>query len=252
MEAGVDVAGAGAHHEPLQRGEAHGRLDGFTAEHRRDGGSVAEVADDELEVRVVDPAQVLRGLLRHVAVRRAVEAVLPDAVLLGQFLIHRVGVGLGGEGGEEGGVEDAHVRDAGEQVHGGPDAGDGRGVVQRSELGEAPELGDDVRVDPHRLAELVPTVHDAVADGDHVVQAGAELLEGGDHGAERDGVVGVPALADRLLVAVPVLELARGLADALHQARRAGLMGLRVDHLVLHGRRPAVEQEDRLGHDALS
>jgi len=72
------------------------------------------------------------------------------------------------------------------------------------------------------------------------------------HGAERDGVVGVPALADRLLVAVSVLELARGLADALHQAGRAGLMGLRVDHLVLHGRRPAVEQEDRLGHDALS
>jgi hypothetical protein len=48
-DAGVQIAGAGAHRQSGQRREAHGGVDGFAAVHRGDGGAVAEVAGDELE-----------------------------------------------------------------------------------------------------------------------------------------------------------------------------------------------------------
>ncbi len=45
-ERGVEVAGAGAHDEPLQRGQPHRRVDGPAALHGGGAGAVAQVQDD--------------------------------------------------------------------------------------------------------------------------------------------------------------------------------------------------------------
>ena len=59
------------------------------------------------------------------------EAVTAQFVLLRDLLVDGVGVGLGGQRREEGGVEDRDVRHVGQQRHRGLDARDPRGVVQR-------------------------------------------------------------------------------------------------------------------------
>ena len=46
----VDVTGSGAHHESLERGHPHARLDGDPAVDRRYGCPVAEVQHDGLQL----------------------------------------------------------------------------------------------------------------------------------------------------------------------------------------------------------
>ena len=63
----VDVAGAPAHDQVFQRGQAHGGLDRARADDGRHGGAVAQVQDDLLEVV---SAQALGDLTRDVLVAR--------------------------------------------------------------------------------------------------------------------------------------------------------------------------------------
>jgi hypothetical protein len=50
MMAGSMITGAGAHHQPFQRGQAHGGIDGLAVLDGADGATVAQVAVDDVEL----------------------------------------------------------------------------------------------------------------------------------------------------------------------------------------------------------
>ena len=54
-DGGVDAAGAGAHDDAVERGEAHGGVDGLALVNSGDGGAVAEVAGDDLSSSIGRP-----------------------------------------------------------------------------------------------------------------------------------------------------------------------------------------------------
>ena len=78
QHARVEVAGACAHHQPLQRRQPHRRVDGPAAAHRRRRGAVAQVEDDQGEVGR-RPAEEPGCLARDVLVADPVRAVPADA-----------------------------------------------------------------------------------------------------------------------------------------------------------------------------
>ncbi len=137
--AGVDVTAAGAHHQALQRRQAHRRLDrGAEADGRR-RGAVSQVQDDLLHLCRV-ATQHGRRQPGDVLVRGAVEAVPPDLLFGGHRPVDRVGRGGRRQIAEERGVEDRHLRDAREGDHCLRDpVGVGR-VVQRREPDEVADL----------------------------------------------------------------------------------------------------------------
>src|SRR5215469_3931976 len=79
-DAWVYAAGAGAHHQPLQRRKAHRRVHAAATGDRRERATVAQVASDEPQVSEVAP-QELRGALGAVLVADAVEAEAANALL---------------------------------------------------------------------------------------------------------------------------------------------------------------------------
>src|SRR5699024_9551510 len=92
VDRGVDVPGAGAHHQTFERGQAHGGLHRPVAEHGGGRGPVAQVHDD-----LAQPGDVaaLRGqqagdLPGDVLVAGAVGAVAPHLVLGGDLTVQRV------------------------------------------------------------------------------------------------------------------------------------------------------------------
>ena len=106
------------------------------------------------------------------------------------------------------------------------------GVVQGRQRDEAADVVDHPVVDEHRVGEVRPPVHDAVADGAQPgpAEVDARLPElVGDH-AHRRRVVGDPAA---------------GLADAFHEPLGPHLGGLGHHELVLQRGGPGVEHQDR-------
>ena len=78
-------------------------------------------------------------------------------------------------------VEGCDVRDIAESPAGCPDRGDGAWVVERREVRDAVEDGEDVVVDPRRFGETVAAMHDPVADGMHGVGPDTLPPERGNH-----------------------------------------------------------------------
>ena len=77
IDAGIDVAGAGAHHQALHRRQAHRGVHGTPADDRRRRRAVAQVQHD-LAQRRPAAAEERRRLLADVLVRRAVKPVAAD------------------------------------------------------------------------------------------------------------------------------------------------------------------------------
>ena len=80
VQPGVDVAGAGAHHQTLERGQAHRRLDRDPAAYGRGRAAVAEVQHDLVQLAEVAAEQLGRRPGDEL-VRGAVEAVAADPVV---------------------------------------------------------------------------------------------------------------------------------------------------------------------------
>ena len=93
------------------------------------------------------------------------EAEPPDAEVLAEAAGERVGRRLGRKRRVEGGVEDRDVREVREQAPRLGDRGERGRVVERCELGQALQCGDDRVVEDRRLPETRPAVYDAVRDG---------------------------------------------------------------------------------------
>ena len=97
--------------------------------------------------------------------REAVEAEAPQPEALAPFARQGVGRGRRGQRRVEGGVEARDRGHVGQGPADGGHAGQRRGLVQGSEVGELVQRGHDVVIDERGLAEAHAAVHDPVAHG---------------------------------------------------------------------------------------
>ena len=117
-------------------------------------------------------AEVFDGLLGHIAVRCAVEAVAADFILSVQLVGNRVEVRLLGHRAVEGGVDDQHLRGGRQDLHTAADAQQMRDRVQRRDVAALFQVGKHLLADEHRLGQPFAAVDDTVADGADLVHIG--------------------------------------------------------------------------------
>ena len=249
-DAVVEIAAAGAHRQADQRGEAHGGVHALAAVDRGDGGAVAHVAGDDLEL-LDRLAHQLRAAGGDVAMARAVEAVAADAVVLVILIRNRVHEGLAGHGLVERGVKHGdHRHVVAHDLAAGVDAGDVRGVVQRREGGALLERLHDLVVDLHGGGELLAAVDDTVTDrvdllhvGDHAVLGAGELVDDGGNGLgmrrHREILVKDGLSADQRAVLQMTVD-----ADALAKALGENGFVLHVDQLILQRGAAGVDDQN--------
>ena len=235
----VKGAGAGAHDEALERGEAHGGVNALAVQNGGAAGTVTEVGRDEAAVFRFF-AQDLGGLAGHEAVACAVGAVAADLVFFVELVGDAVEVGLARHGLVEGGVEHGDLREAREELGGAFHTGGVCGFVERGEQGNATDVVDDFL--RYLLAlDVLAAVHHAVADGfDGVGELlfGEELLYLGDgFGVSRAVEIEID-VSDRALG----LDMAVH-ADVFDEAAGDGLFGLGVDDGELDRGAAAIKNE---------
>ncbi len=155
----VDVAGARAHDETLQGGEAHARVNRASTRDRRHRCTIAEVQHDDAQLLEV-AVEERRRPLGDVLVRGAVKPVPPHTVALRQLYGDRVGVRLGRHGLVERGVEDGDMRHVRENSTSRLDAEQIGRIMQRRERRKAFDRGLNLRRDHGRAREQRPTVDD--------------------------------------------------------------------------------------------
>ena len=255
QDSGVDVAAAGAHGQTSQGGEAHGGVNALAAVDGSDGRTVAQVAGDQLEL--------LDGLAKHsgsalgdVLVAGAVEAVAADLVLLIVLVGQSVGVGHGGHGLMERGVEHGDHGSVGHESLAGLDADDVGGVVQGSQRIALLDGSHDLVGDKHGGGELLAAVN-------HTVAHRADLIHGSDHAVGRvhqsvehslDGLGvsghGHIGLLDSLLAGGLIGELTVD-TDALTQTLGQDLLSLGVEQLILQRRTAGVDYQNIHGNRLL-
>ena len=161
----IDLAGAGAHRQSIERRKAHRALDALPVLQRAHGGAAAQMGHDDPFLRNV--RRNLRQARRDVFVREAVEAVAADALGM-EMLRDRVVVGDGGVLAMEGRVE---ARDLGQPrlvQHDRPDRSQIVRLVQRREGDIAFEALENLLRDNNRPIEFRASMHDPVADGNRV------------------------------------------------------------------------------------
>ena len=244
---GVQIAAAGAHHQAGQRGHAHGGVHDLALVHSGNGGTVAQMAGDQLQA-LNGLFQILGSLVRNVLVAGAVEAVAAHAVLLVVLIRNGVHISLRRHGAVESGIEHSHHRNIAEHFACGLDAQNAGGVVQGSQRAQLADGLDDLVGDQAAFLELLAAVHDAVADGvdlahiiDALALAGGHLLHdlgkslgvGGEDGG-RGGLVAVGLVGDH----------AAFHANALAQALAQHLLAVHIDQLILQRRRAAVNNQN--------
>ena len=162
-DAGVELAGAGAHRQAVEGGEAHGALDAAAVGERAHRGAAAEVGDDHAAAG--DLGRDLGQAVGDVFVAEAVEAVAADALVV-EGARQGVAVGMRGVAAVEGGVEAGDLRHGpGRSPSTRRIGGEVVRLVQRRQRLERGEPGEDVGVDQHGAVEVGAAVHDAVADG---------------------------------------------------------------------------------------
>jgi hypothetical protein len=238
-DARVHVAGARAHDEALQGCHAHRGVVGETVLDRVDGGSVADVRDDQIRLERVF-AQEDRRALGVVEEARTVEAVAAHGVLVPPFARYGVAVGEVGHSLMPGGIHDRAVRRVGQDRLGGLHAHQVGGVVQRREIGQVAEGGEEIVVDEDRPGELRAAVDHPMADGLDPRHVFYDAALGGDQRAEdeldRDGMGGALVLEHVIgLSAAPVRYGRAPDGHALDDARREGVLPLPIVYLIFHG-----------------
>jgi hypothetical protein len=179
-----------------------------------------------------------------------VETVAADLVLFIVLIGDGIGIGHGGHGLMEGGVEDGDHGHAGHELLAGLDADDVGGVVQRGEgialldglhdlVGDDDGLGELFAAVDHAVADRVDLLHgadDAVLLVDEGVQHGLDGLAVGGHGngSFLDGF-----LAGKLRLVGEAAVDADALAETLgQQLARGG-----VEQLILQGGRACVDDQ---------
>ncbi len=217
----VHVTRTCAHHEALQRREAHAGVHRHASLDRTRARAVPEVQRHDPQVPQVPP-QHPRRLTRHERVTRPVKAVAPHALTLVQLVRERVQERVPRERRVEGRVEHRHHGPPRQQLARRADALQRRRIVQRREPGEALQLREHLVRHLRRLPEALPAVHRPVPHRVHVL-----------HPHARQGPRERRAVVRHLR-----------LAHAVHQAPREHLPRGRVDMLELQAAAAAVDDEN--------
>ena len=178
------------------------------------------------------------------------EAVAADLVLLVVLIGQGVGIGHGGHGLVEGGVEHGHLGHVGAHDGGARlDAGDVGGVVQGGQGDALLQGGHHLVVDLHRGGEGLAAVDHPVAHRLDLLH-GADYAVGGVHQGVQHGLDGLRMGGHGHVLGVDGL-LAGGLigefavdADALAQALGQHRLGVGVQQLVLQGRAAGVDYQN--------
>ena len=246
----VDVTGTATHHQALKRGQTHGGLNRLAGDLSGSGSAVADVQNDLLQAfsRLADDVRHHGG---DVLVGGAVGAVAADVVLIGDFLVQRVGAGGLRQLEEEGGIEDEDLRNVRQQ--GAHDFGalGLRAVVQRGEHSQILDLVDGLVGHEGRLREDGATLHHTVADGDNASlrQVRAVLLEEAEHALQTLLVVVNRLFKLVLFAVVLVLVVAVDrLTDLLDEAGSEAFAGFEINQLVLDRAGAGIDDKDGFRH----
>jgi len=244
----VHIAAAGSHNHAFQRGEAHGGVDALAVEDGRYGGSVADVAGDNLGVVDVQTAEA-GTLAGYILVRCAVGAVAAYMVV-GVVLVRKgVHVGVVRHGLVEGGVEHYHLRNAGEYMRNCVNTKQMRGVVERCEVAADLNLLEDIFVYENAATEEVGTLHNAVANCLYIVKTLQDSVLGVDqsvhHELHSHCVVGDgECLGEGLFACGFVGDSTFGKGDFFYKALSQNvidIIALHIKKLVLDGGAAAID-----------
>jgi hypothetical protein len=173
-DAGIEIAAARPHRQPVHRGEAHGAGHAAAIHHRAHAAAVSKVRNHGA------PRAGLGIELRQhggdVLVRQAMEAIAPHAKIgdrgrQGESL-RRLGLHA-----MECGVETGDLRQLRAKLRDDLDRLEVVGLVQRRQWAELPEFGNHFRLDSHGLRERLAAMHDPVAHGDELVAPAVALKE---------------------------------------------------------------------------
>ena len=172
---GIDAAAAGTHDYTVQRGQAHGGIHRFAVVHSGDGGAVAQMAGDNL--------QLLNGFAHQlcqtgadISVGGSMETVFANAVFLIILVGNGIDVSFLRHGLMESGVKHGNLRDIlGEYLLAGTDAGDAGGIVQRRQVGKLLRSGDHILGYQSGGGEFGAALYHTMADG----ADGAGVLDDG-------------------------------------------------------------------------
>ena len=235
----VDGAAAGAHHDAVERGEAHSGIHALAVLDGAQGSAGADMAHDDLAGLAVGH---LGDLLGNVAVAGAVGAILTDVQFVADVLGQSVSLGDLGHVEVEGGVIDRDVGQVGILLQAELDNVGLGIVVERRERGDLADLSENVLVDEGGVAKVPTALNDAVADALNLDAVGLEVLQDNLDG---DLVVGELDVLGHLLGTVGSMgEGTAGEADALAGALCGHLVGLGIDDLILKGRRSCVDDQN--------
>ena len=167
-------AAAGAHHDTVERRQAHGGVHALAVLDGAQGSAGTDVTHDDLASLAVGH---LGNLLGNVAVAGAVGAVLTDVQLVANILGQGVGLGDLGHIEVESSVVDRDVGQVGILLQAVLDNVGLGVVVQRGERSDLADLGEDVLVDEGGIAEVPTALNDAVADTLDLDAVGLEVLQ---------------------------------------------------------------------------
>ena len=235
----VDGAAAGAHHDTVERRQAHGGVHALAVLDGAQGSAGTDVAHDDLASLAVGH---LGNLLGDIAVAGAVGAILTDVQLVANILGKGVGLGDLGHVEVESGVIDRDVGQVGILLEAVLDNVGLGVVVQRRQRGDLADLGENVLVDEGGIAKVPTALDDTVANALDLNAVGLEVLQDDFDG---DLVVGELDVLGHLLGTVgSVGEGTAGKADALAGALCGHLVGLGIDDLILKGRRSRVDDQN--------
>ena len=162
----VDIAAAGAHHQPLQRRHPHRGVHAAAVTHRADRGAIAQVGDHQAALLLRQPEQ-RQGALGHIAVRGAVETVAAYPEILVILPRQTIEKSFRGQGLVKAGIKDRHLHHLREQPLRRGDAAETGVVMQRGQGRYLANVIDNLLANNDRLGEEVAAVGDAVANQGH-------------------------------------------------------------------------------------
>eukprot|EP00123_Amoebidium_parasiticum_P018240 comp24145_c0_seq1/m.43917 comp24145_c0_seq1/g.43917 ORF comp24145_c0_seq1/g.43917 comp24145_c0_seq1/m.43917 type:complete len:327 (+) comp24145_c0_seq1:858-1838(+) len=160
----VDITTSRAHHQTLQGGQTHRRINDLSVLNGSNTRTVTDVKCDEVALGE-GLAELFCGAGGDICVTCAVETVSADALLLVVLVVDWVHEGMWGHGLVERRVEARNLRHPGEHLGCHLDAHEVARVVQGRKDHVVLDGLHDLIVDNNGPCEFLPTVHHAVANG---------------------------------------------------------------------------------------
>ena len=206
-----------AHHQSVQRREAHGGRDALAVADRRHAGAVAEVRDDQAAWNAAgDGGQGLQDRF----VGQSMEAIAPQAGLP-EFFRQREAGGDLRLGGMESSIEARDLGQGREQCLQRFDRRDIVRLVQRRQRDQRRQLLQRRAVDAHRCRKACAAMHHAMSGAEPVLRARGDVQP-------RDQQLQRIAVVPQRIGLAPIQRLPAGISDcqpgfALADARELAL-----------------------------